>query len=174
MTFNGSTSENATASWNRLTAQPGTNFCCDHMPGYSPGYYEDYSGAFPQHYHSITINASGTTSSSGSGQSHNNLQPYMTAQMWKYSGTGSTSGSVVALPSSSSNPRPFEPWFPLAALYSAFLGWVVGSRRRNVPVASGRYARVAAASVRAALVPYVKTQLAAAMLTNHRRSCAAP
>ena len=148
MTFNGSTSEAATASWNRLTAQPGTNFCCDHMPGYASGSYQDYSGAFPQHYHSITINASGTTSSSGSGQSHSNLQPYMTAQMWKYSGTGSTSGAVVALPSSSSNPRPVEPWLPLAALYSACLGWTLGARRRNVPVVTRRYAHSLANRVR--------------------------
>lgn len=149
MTFNGSTSEAATASWNRLTAQPGTNFCCDHMPGYSPGSYQDYSGAFPQHYHSITINASGTTSSSGSGQAHNNLQPYMTAQMWKYSGTGSTSGAVVALPASNNSPRPIEPWYPLAALYAASLGWVLGShRRRNVPVSTRRYAHSLADRVR--------------------------
>lgn len=136
LNFVGSTSETATASWNRITQQPGTNQCCDHRPGYSSGYYEDYSGAFPQHYHAITISASGSTSPAvGSGTAHQNLQPYLVTQVWNYSGSGSTSSaSVFALASSGDKSAPQSPPYGPLVIAASVFAWIsVKKRLRTIP-----------------------------------------
>jgi microcystin-dependent protein len=135
LNFTGSTSESATASWNRITQQPGVNQCCDHRPGYSPGYYEDYSGAFPQHYHAITISASGSTSPAvGSGTAHQNLQPYLVTQVWSYSGSGSTSASsYFAAASGRSDGSQSPPYGPLVIAASAFAWISIKKRPRAIP-----------------------------------------
>jgi microcystin-dependent protein len=58
-------------SFMRVTTNAGTSFAFNTMPGYLSGSYVDYGAVpFPQHYHSVA--------SQGSGSAHNNLQPYVT------------------------------------------------------------------------------------------------
>lgn len=77
----GTTGNAKTTGTMRVVGAVGTDYASNHTNGYDAGSYveiganSDYPAS--AHYHTITTNTT------GGGQSHTNLQPYITCYMWK-------------------------------------------------------------------------------------------
>lgn len=72
----GSATENASTSFLRVVGVAGTTMEANHTVGRGTGGFSDYSGAFPQHSHTLSINnTTPTNQNTGGGGAHNIVQP---------------------------------------------------------------------------------------------------
>lgn len=90
LTMNGNTADGGASTGYRIVGAVGTWMHYGHFAGWSGGAYNDaWGGAFPQHYHSISLSGSTTTSAEGGSGSHNELQPYRVVRYLIATGTSS-------------------------------------------------------------------------------------